>query len=375
MHFTDSREFGGAEQVALSLLSGLDRGRWKPVLFHHAGPGIAPLVEAAVGLGIATYSVPPLRTRAEARMGLPGFFRAVREVRPALFHAHLTTPLGCKYGLLGAALARVPGVLGTVHLVPESAPGFRYALSQRLITACVQRYIAVSRGIADRLLASMRVPLRKLRVIENGIPLARFGRPGSPTRPGGIASTAHRPLVLAVARLEEQKGHAYLLEAARHIPEVDLVIAGEGSKRTELEAQARALGLADRVHFLGFRSDVPDLLAACDIFVLPSLCEGLPLAILEAMAAWKPVVATAISGTDETVVHGVTGLLVPPADPAALAGAIQSLLADPEASRRLGLAGRARVAREFLVETMVARVEAVYQELLGPHGSFPGDRT
>ena len=133
--------------------------------------------------------------------------------------------------------------------------------------------------------------------------------------------------------------------------------------------------MADRVHFLGFRSDVPDLLAACDIFVLPSLCEGLPLAILEAMAAWKPVVATAISGTDETVVHGVTGLLVPPADPAALAGAIQSLLADPEASRRLGLAGRARVAREFLVETMVARVEAVYQELLGPHGSFPGDRT
>jgi glycosyltransferase involved in cell wall biosynthesis len=329
-------------------------------------------VETAGALGVVTCSVPSVRTPTEARTGLFTFIRALRKVRPAVFHAHLTTPLGCKYGLLAARLANVPGIVGTVHLVPGVGSGFRYGLSQRLISACLQRYIAVSQAIADRLLTGLRVPPRKLRVIQNGIPLARLG---TPTRSAERASTQRRPVVLVVARLEEQKGHAYLLEAAQHIPEVDLAFAGEGSKRSELEAQADALGLADRVRFLGFRSDVPDLLAECDIFVLPSLCEGMPLAVLEAMAARKPVVATAISGIDETVVHGVTGVLVPPGDPAALANAIWSLLADPEASMRLGMAGRARVEREFQAETMVARVESVYQELLGPHGSLPGDRS
>jgi glycosyltransferase involved in cell wall biosynthesis len=361
--------------VALYLLSGLDRRKWKPVLFHHGEPGVTLLVKAAAELGVATCRVPPLRTRSEARIGLPSFFRTIREARPTVFHAHLTTPMGCKYGLLAAALARVPGILGTVHLVPATDAGFRYALSQRLITACVQRYIAVSRSIAERLLAGMRVPRCKVQVIQNGIPLGSFGRSGKPVRPAGLPGMPSRPLVLTVARLDGQKGHTYLLQAAQRIPEVDLVFVGDGPRRMELECQARALGLGDRVHFLGFRSDVPDLLAACDMFVLPSLWEGLPLAVLEAMAARKPVVATAIGGTDETVAHGVTGILVPPADPAALANAIRSLVADPEASRRLGEAGRARVEHEFSVETMMARVEAVYQDLLGPHGSLAGARS
>ena len=119
--------------------------------------------------------------------------------------------------------------------------------------------------------------------------------------------TRDRPIVLTVARLDPQKGHRYLLAAATEVPEAVFALVGEGGERAALENQARTLGVAERVRFLGHRDDVPELLAACDLFVLPSLYEGLPLSVLEAMAAAKPVVATAIDGTTEAVVHEVTG--------------------------------------------------------------------
>jgi glycosyltransferase involved in cell wall biosynthesis len=178
-------------------------------------------------------------------------------------------------------------------------------------------------------------------------------------------------MVLTLARLDKQKGLHYLLEAAALIPEAMFVLAGEGPERPALEAQTRALGLNHRVVFLGYRDDVGDLLASCDLFVLPSLFEGLPLSVLEAMAAGKPVVATAIGGTDEAIVHGETGLLVHPADPVALARAIRTAVSDPVLSQRLGAAGRARAQQEFAAESMVRRITEIYDEILdsrkGPH--------
>jgi glycosyltransferase involved in cell wall biosynthesis len=181
-------------------------------------------------------------------------------------------------------------------------------------------------------------------------------------------------VVLTVARLDEQKGHCYLLEAAAQVPEAQFVLAGDGPLRASLEAQARSLGVEDRVKFLGYRSDIADLLADCDVFVLPSLYEGLPLSILEAMSAGKPVIATHIGGTDEAVIAGETGLLVPPADSAALAAAIRSLLTDRPLAQRLATAGRARVAQEFSAAKMVQQVIAVYDELLAKHEVVNGRR-
>ena len=142
------------------------------------------------------------------------------------------------------------------------------------------------------------------------------------------------------------------------------VLAGEGSEREGLEQQAHELGIDQRVRFLGYRVDIPELLASSDLCVLSSLSEGLPLSVLEAMAAGKPVVATSIDGTDEAVVHGETGLLVPPADSHALAAAIRTVLEDDELAHRLGTSGRARVDAEFRVEKMVSRVAEIYDELL-----------
>jgi len=145
---------------------------------------------------------------------------------------------------------------------------------------------------------------------------------------------------------------------------VSVVLAGEGPERARLEQLAEKLGVSARVTFLGFRSDIPQLLACADVVVLPSLAEGLPLAVLEAMSAGTPLVATAIGGTDEAVTDGVTGLLVPPRDGNALAEAVERVLADPEKAQRRADAAAARVATEFGVERMVARVESVYDEQL-----------
>jgi glycosyltransferase involved in cell wall biosynthesis len=142
--------------------------------------------------------------------------------------------------------------------------------------------------------------------------------------------------------------------------------------KDELEAKALSLGLADVVTFAGIRSDVPQILAALDVFVLPSLWEGMPNAILEAMAAGLPVVATAVGGTPEVVADGKTGLLVPSHNPAAMAEAMERLLRSPDLRHRMGQAGREQVLQHFTVERMVAQTQKLYQQLLAAKGLGSG---
>jgi glycosyltransferase involved in cell wall biosynthesis len=182
------------------------------------------------------------------------------------------------------------------------------------------------------------------------------------------------PLVGSVGRLHPQKGFSDLLTAfvqvRQRIPSAQLFVAGDGELREGLEAQARSLGMAEAVTFTGVRADVPKILAALDLFVLPSLWEGMPNAVLEAMAAGLPVVATAVGGTPEVVMDGVTGLLVPPQDPSALAQAIERLLRDPDLRRTMGRAGRRRVEQHFDVRETVRQVEDLYETLLREKGRF-----
>ena len=363
VHYTDSNAFGGAERVMLQLLGGLDRERWRPVLLHHGKPALARLVASAGELGVELREVRRVSRPSELR-NLPAFITALRAVDPAVFHAHLPAPLNGRYALLAAAMSRVPAVVATAHLVSDVAPPFRGGISQRLVAACIDRYIAVSDGVARRLRSGLGAPGGKIRVVHNGIDVDRLPVHDDPGLRALLAGRSNRPLVLTVARLDAQKGHGHLLAAAATVPDAVFVLVGEGREEATLKRQAHALGIAERVCFLGHRNDVPDLLAVCDVFVLPSLYEGLPLSVLEAMAAAKPVVATAIDGTTEAVVPGVTGLLVPPADPARLAGAIRALLKDGALARRMGEEGRARVCREFSLRRMIDGVTGVYDELL-----------
>ena len=321
IQFTDSSGYGGAEEMLLTLLEGLDRRRWEPVLMHHDGPGISPMLERAHRLGV--------RTRAVARLvGRRDLSRLPRLIRrdpigaaghlsraPFLDAAMLLRPPGCDPG------QDPGGRRDPAALFRDPSPACdRETAEHRGRGGSIHRRIARSRAASRR---DPAVSAAKDSCDSQRRSARALHRPSRPATGSLRKEGDARPVVLTLARLDRQKGLTTLLEAAELVPEARFVVAGEGPERPMLEAQIRRLGLEHRVTLLGHRSDVPQLLAGCDLFVLPSLYEGLPVSILEAMAAEKPVVATAIGGTDEAVLHGSTGLLAPAGNAVALAAAIR----------------------------------------------------
>ena len=356
VHFTDASEFGGAERMILTLMAGLQAYGWRSVLVHHDEPGIQRLIDETKALGIETRVTPRMQGPRRWRTALH-FARELRRSSPEVFHAHLSSPSACRYAIVAAKLAGVR-VVATVQLyVPVR--GVRAIYPQRLVSLGVDRYVVVSNEVAKRMHSLCVNAGRKIRVVYNGVPIEQFDRDADESWRGGGAS----PTVLAVARLHPQKGLEYLLEAATRLPDVRFLVAGDGPARSQLEHQAHTLQLGDRVRFLGERDDVPALLKGADVFVLPSLYEGLPVSVLEAMAAGTPVIATAVGGTDEAVVDGESGILVPPRDPDALVKAIREVLSNAALAWKLIAGGRARVRASFSADTVARRVSAVYDEV------------
>jgi glycosyltransferase involved in cell wall biosynthesis len=209
----------------------------------------------------------------------------------------------------------------------------------------------------------------KLSVIPNGVDVDQYRRQLSPAaarRNLGLPADATHVLSV-VGRLEEQKGHRYLLEAfaevLRVVPGAHLALAGDGTLRGVLTEQAKALGIDRHVHFLGHCRGVQTVLDASDVFVLPSLWEAMPFAALEAMATGLPVVATAVAGVPELVVEGETGYLVPPANANALRDALIGILQMPNAGRALGLAAQHRVNDHFSLRSMLIQTQELYRTL------------
>ena len=363
VHFLDSDTYGGCEEVVLQLLAGLDKEKWRPVLFHHDKPEISRLIDEAHKLGIPAWVVPQI-TSHNALTSIPKFIRILKDVKPAIFHAHLNWPLGCRYGLGLAWLSRVPAIVATAHLYSPIS-GVRFSkFKQFLQSVAIGRYIAVSNEVKERFCQNLGVPESKIRVVQNGIRLEPFDQSADLSLRLALTEGRNCPIVFTPARLHTQKGHQYLLDAAAMIPEAIFVLAGDGPERNDLEQRACELGIEMRVRFLGNRQDIPKLLATCDLFVLPSLYEGLPISVLEAMAAGKPIVATDIGGTKEAIINQETGLLVSPGNAQELAGAIKRMLSDPKLSAQIGAAGKERAKQLFSAEAMAKNVGLVYAELL-----------
>jgi glycosyltransferase involved in cell wall biosynthesis len=283
-------------------------------------------------------------------------------------------------------------VVVTLHTRPPAAPAWsREGLRRRLLIAAAGRWaarvVAVSGAVRDAWTAAGLSPERVV-VVPNGVDLAE-GRaaPGAAERRAvrrelGVAEGT--PLVATVSVLRPGKGLEVLVAAAPAVlaahPRARFAVVGDGPARPELEARTAAGGVGEALAWTGFRRDVPALLAAADLFVLPSLDDAFPTAILEAMAAGLPVVATRAGGIPEIVDDGATGLLVPPGDAAALARAVSALLADPAARRALGEAGRRRAGERFSTAAWLGRLQRVYGEALGrpvtlrSPGRAPADR-
>jgi glycosyltransferase involved in cell wall biosynthesis len=287
--------------------------------------------------------------------------RFLRRWRPDVLHCHL--PLAGVVGRLAGRLARVP-VVYTEHNVME-----RYRPWTRRLNVATWRLqdhaVAVSGEVADsiRRHAPASVPVT---TIPNGVPVAAFAP--DPTARARTRATlgvpADAPVAGTVAVFRVQKRLDLWLEAAariaRALPAARFLLIGDGPLRAELEARAAALGLGDAVHFVGLQTDVRAYLAAMDVYLLSSDFEGLPLGLLEAMAAERPAVATMVGGVPEVVVDGRTGTLVRPRDVDGLADATTALLAEPELRRRMGLAARARADRHYSIDEMTAGLERLW---------------
>jgi glycosyltransferase involved in cell wall biosynthesis len=369
-YFTDSQEMGGAEHALLLLLENLDRREWQPTLLYNENAALAPLVDQAGELDVEVRAVPALPLGLVGARRVPGFVRDLRHARPDVFHAHLSWPLAAKFPLLGAILTHRPAVVATVQLFSRFRLDRSSYVQERVLARGVDRYIAVSRDIAGKLVEVMHWPTRKIEVIHNGVRVEPVQH-GDPAVRRELTGGVDRAVVLTAARLDPQKGLDILVRAAADVPEARFVVAGDGRERAGLHAAIGERGLGDRVVLLGHRNDIPSLLAASDVFVLPSLYEGSSLAILEAMAAGKAVIASRIGGTDELIVEEESGLLVPPSDSVALAAAVRRVLGDADLRGRLGAAARERVQRHFSAHAVADRTTRLYEELLAgnEHGS------
>ena len=282
-----------------------------------------------------------------------------------VLHAHAGILWEGHDGVRAARAAGVPVVVRTEHLVYVSSATSHQRARHAEMTAQVDALICVS-ACVRKSFAAAGIAEGKLRVIRNGIrPKQVPAEPAGVRRRLGLSEEAR--LVLSVGRLTVQKGHVHLVEAlpgiVAQVPDAHAVVVGDGPLAEDLHDLARSLRVTDHLHLVGRRDDVAELMAGSDVVVLPSLFEGMPLVPLEAMAFGVPVVGTWVCGTPEVVVDGVTGRLVEPADPDALAQAVVEVLTSPEAAAAWGRAGRARV--DELSSTVMGRqVAALYDELL-----------
>jgi glycosyltransferase involved in cell wall biosynthesis len=371
MQFCNSSVRGGAEEHILTLLRGLDRKYFK--LHLVCSPEVAEAVRTDVPPDVELL---PLRYPSPSNMGgAAQLGRWIRERRIQILHSHLFTSSLCSSPV--GWMCRVPLIVETPHVRESWRRGWKAHnfTVDRFAGRFVHRYIAVSYANARYLVEEKGLPEKKVRVIQNGTDLSRFNPAHTPP-PGmraelGIGSVD--PVMLVAARLEPQKGHSVLLramaEVLREFPHARVVCLGEGVLRAELEGQSRDLELQKNVLFVGFHNNVRDWLALCDFTVLPSFYEGLPLVAVESLAAGRTMVATAVDGTPEVIINGVTGITVPAGDPQALAGAICGMLRSPALRQRLAEQGRAHVLERFSQERQVRETSEFYLEVLGRPGT------
>jgi glycosyltransferase involved in cell wall biosynthesis len=357
--FTDSLEPSGVGEHMLTLAAAL-RERYRVSFVCPPSPSGLPVLARARALSLETL---PLEVR-DAPAAQAALRHWLRARRVDVFHGHAGIGWEGHAGVYAARAAGVRGLLRTEHLpdlITDPCQRKNYA---RLVEV-VDQFICVSEAVRASF-SRTGVPAHKLSVIRNGI----SPRPVRPDRPGVCARLRlppHARLVLTVARLTEQKGHRALIAVIpavlRRVPTASFVFVGHGPLEGLLRVQAQALGLGEQVSFSGGRDDVPELMAAADLFVLPSLFEGLPLAVLEAMAAGLPVVGTRAGGIPEVVRDGATGRLVDVGDTAALTAAMLEVLERPDVAARWGAAGRVRQEHEFGAARMVHETAAIYEHL------------
>lgn len=367
LHLAGSGGWAGGETYLLLLARNIDRQRFRLIV---VSPEPGALVEDLRAEGIEThvldmYPLGSLRPLFRLRNFL-------REQQPDIVQAH-----GARanvYSRIAGRLAETGAIISTVHNSLYDYPigwikKWLYLACDKLTAPLVDCTLCVAESHRQELINRYGLRPDRVVTIPNGVDIKRFQPiPRNRRLREELAISDDVPVIGIVGRLTDQKGHVYLLRALplllAKFPSLRCLVVGDGELREELQQLAADLGLTDHCLFLGVRQDIPEVLAAMDLLVLPSLSEGMPYAALEGMAMGKPVVATAVNGVPELIQDGVTGLLVPRKDPVALAKAIDTVLANPHIAASLGLAARRQVEQTYSIEAWIAQMESLYESLV-----------
>ncbi|WIY27742.1 glycosyltransferase [Parasedimentitalea psychrophila] len=360
LYIIDSLRVGGAETLLLDLLDAAQqRGDSAHVAYFTPGPLV---------LEVARRGVEMTRLSRSGLRDPRALLRAVRLIRawdPHVVHTHLV-----KSDLVGQLAARVANRRRVITLHNTDPWRKNKILSgiYRSITRGADACVAVTSNVADHVANCGGYDRDAIEVVQNGVDLQRFA--AGQVQPRDLSSygiSKDAVVIAKIGRLTAQKDHDNFLHAvsilAKRQPEAHFLIVGDGELLGKVRERARGLGLGDdRLTFTGNLREMPELLAAIDIFVLASKWEGLPMVLLEAMAMGVPIVSTAVGGVPELIQDGENGMLVTPTDPAALAGAVRHLIADPPARLRLGEAGLATVRARFSGAAMMDRLWSIYSK-------------
>ena len=375
LHLITRLDIGGSSENTIISVTRLPRKEFACSLISGRTVNPAPgLRETIVHAGVQWIEIPQLRREVGVHrdaLALGRLWRLIRQARPDIVHTHSSK--GGFLGRLAARLAGVPRIVHTPHghvfhgyFRPDVARGF--ITLERLAARWTDRIITLTDAEARQHLAVGIGRPEQFLTIPSGVDFSDLA--GAPRRAAGLRASLNLPpearLVGAVSRLAPVKGLQHLIaampEILRGCPNAYLVIAGDGEQRTALERQAVELELSPHVKFLGYQTDPAAVTAMLDIFVLPSINEGLGRALVRAMALGKPIVASQVGGVPELLADGLAGWLVSPADPQSLAGAIGTLLTERGRATALGEAGRVRAPR-YSVEAMLDALMKLYREL------------
>lgn len=353
---------GGAEEHLLTVLKNLDLTQYNPTVCCIREKGV--IGEEIENRGIAIISLNRKSKSWDFRI-IMDILRIIQTKNIHLIHTHLYH--ANMYGRIAALISKIPAVVTEHNVYPMYK--FKRRIINWLLAKKTNKIIAVSNMVKDYIVSRDWIAPSGVEVVYNGIDIAAFdssiGKKEARERLGLDKDT---PLIGIVARLSRQKGHVYLFRAMamirEEVPDARLIVVGSGPLEQSLKEEVSMLGIDSAVSFLGARRDVPVILKAMDLFVLPSMWEGFPVALLEAMASGLPVVAASVGGVGEVVKDGETGFLVQPKDEESLGRRIISLLEDEEKSLEFGANGKRLVEGKFSSVSMVKHLEYIYNSVI-----------